>query len=66
MAETEKKSHRTFDDFVGKFLRLRGEFTRASDPGHKRRLFEEMQRLERWLGNAGLTTFADTRPLEDG
>ena len=51
---------------LGKYVRLRDELASASHAAHRQRIFEEMQRLERWLADAGLTPFQDTRPLEDG
>ena len=54
-----------FKALVGKYLRLRQELERAREMGHRNRLAEELQRLERWLAVAGSTPFADTRPLED-
>ena len=50
---------------VGKFLRLRDELVRASDAGHRQRVLEEMQRLERRLAEIDVAPFADTLPCGD-
>ena len=54
-----------FKGLVGKYLRLREELIRATEAGHRRRVIEELTRLERRLANAGVPPFADTLPLGD-